>query len=186
MTRRKTAILDYQKAPVLREQAKRVSLAEIGTKKLGDIIARMKAALHEQEDGVAIAAPQIGVGLRIFMVSGKAASMYRGKDSKLHTAKGAEPKADTVFINPEIIKLSKNKKMMEEGCLSVRWQYGEVKRSEKATVRALDERGRKFEVGGSGLMAQIFQHETDHLDGLLFIDKAKNLRELPPTHDQSS
>ena len=114
MTRRKTAILDYQKAPVLREQAKRVSLAEIGTKKLGDIIARMKAALHEQEDGVAIAAPQIGVGLRIFMVSGKAASMYRGKDSKLHTAKGAEPKADTVFINPEIIKLSKNKKMMEE------------------------------------------------------------------------
>lgn len=179
-----TQILDHKAAPVLREVAKSVPLEEIGTKKLNDIIERMKAALHEQEDGVAIAAPQIGVGLRIFVVNGKAMDMYRGEDKKLHTKDGAEKKEDLVFINPEIIKLSQKKKFMEEGCLSVRWQYGVVKRSEKATVTAYDEHGTKFQAGGSGLMAQIFQHETDHLDGILFIDKAKDLQELPPTQDE--
>lgn len=180
---KKSHILDYKSAPVLREVAKPVPLKDIGTKKLGDILAKMKAALHEQEDGVAIAAPQIGESLRIFIVSGKAALMYRGADQKLHSKVGVVARKDTVFINPEIIKLSKTKKMMEEGCLSVRWQYGAVKRSEKATVRALDERGKKFETGGAGLIAQIYQHEYDHLEGILFIDKAKGLRELPPTPD---
>lgn len=179
----KTAILDHKESPILREKAESVPLEDIGTKKLHDILTRMKTALHEQEDGVAIAAPQIGVGLRIFLVSGKAAHMYRGEDNKLHVSEGAETEKDLVFINPEITKLSKTKKFMEEGCLSVRWQYGEVKRSEKATVRAYDEHGKKFETGGAGLMAQIFQHETDHLDGVLFIDKAKNLRELPPENE---
>lgn len=180
MTRLKTKILDYKKSPVLREGAKPIPLKDVGSKKLNDILAKMKATLHEQEDGVAIAAPQIGESLRIFVVSGKATYMYRGKDKKLHTKEGMEKKEDLVFINPEIIKLSKSKKFMEEGCLSVRWQYGVVKRSEKATVRAYNEHGKKIEMGGSGLMAQIFQHETDHLDGILFIDKAKNLEELPP------
>jgi peptide deformylase len=185
MTKIKTSILDYKEAPVLREMAKLVPLKEIGGKKLENILNRMKEALHEQEDGVAIAAPQIGESLRIFVVSGKAVDMYRGEDKKLHTKKGAELRKDTIFINPEIIKLSKNKKFMEEGCLSVRWQYGKVKRSEKATIHAYNEFGKKFEIGGAGLMAQIFQHETDHLDGILFIDKAKDLAELPPNQDDS-
>jgi peptide deformylase len=58
--------------------------------------------------------------------------------------------------------------------------YGKVKRAEKATVVAYDEYGKKFTKGGSGLLAQIFQHETDHLDGVLFIDKAKFIEEIPP------
>ena len=181
---KKTLILDHKKSKVLRQTAKLVDLHDIGTKKLGDIIARMKAALHEQEDGVAIAAPQIGESLRIFVVKGSAVDMYRGQDKKLHTKEGKPQRPDTVFINPEIIKLSKKKRSVEEGCLSVRWLYGYVLRHEKATIKAYDESGKRFETGGSGLMAQIFQHETDHLDGILFIDKAENVRDLPPTKDE--
>ena len=67
---------------------------------------------------------------------------------------------------------------MEEGCLSVRWLYGKVRRSSKATINAYDEHGKKIVRGASGLLAQIFQHECDHLDGTLFIDKAKELWEM--------
>ena len=69
---------------------------------------------------------------------------------------------------------------MEEGCLSVRWLYGQVDRSERVTLRAYDEKGKKLERGASGLLAQIFQHEVDHLDGILFTDKATQIEDLPP------
>ncbi len=88
--------------------------------------------------------------------------------------------SDMVFINPKIIKISKETEEMEEGCLSVRYLYGKVKRSKKAMVEAYDENGKRFKKGGSGILAQIFQHETDHLDGILFIDKATGLQDLPP------
>jgi peptide deformylase len=70
--------------------------------------------------------------------------------------------------------------LMPEGCLSVRWLYGDVERSTQATVTAYDEHGESFVRGASGLLAQIFQHEIDHLDGILFIDKAHNLEEVTP------
>lgn len=159
--------------PILRETAQPVSLKEIGSKKLTAIITAMKKALAEEPDGVAIAAPQIGVPLRIFVVSEK---VFIKKSNE--TAHG-----DRVFINPEIIKLSKEKEWLEEGCLSVRWKYGEVPRALKATVRALDEQGKKFTLGGSDLLAQIFQHETDHLNGVLFTDTARNVRDIPPQKD---
>ena len=69
---------------------------------------------------------------------------------------------------------------MEEGCLSVRYLYGKVSRANQATIEAYDEKGKKFQRGGTGLLAKIFQHEVDHLNGILFIDKAKNLEEIPP------
>ena len=85
---------------------------------------------------------------------------------------------DEIYINPVLVKTSKKTKMLSEGCLSVRWKYGKVKRSTQATVRAYDENGKQFTKGGSGLMAQIFQHETDHLKGVLFTDTAINLEEI--------
>jgi len=86
-----------------------------------------------------------------------------------------------VFINPKIFKLSREKDWVPEGCLSVRWLYGKTYRSKKATVEAYDKNGKKFKMGGSGLLAQIFQHETDHLNGILFTDHAKDIKEeLPP------
>ena len=87
---------------------------------------------------------------------------------------------DLVFINPKISKLSRDKDWMPEGCLSVRWLYGKTFRSKKATITAYDENGQKFTRGASGLLAQIFQHETDHLNGVLFIDHAKDVKEELP------
>src|SRR6185295_15811219 len=87
---------------------------------------------------------------------------------------------DLVFINPKISKLSRDKEWVPEGCLSVRWLYGRTYRSKKATVTAYDENGKKFVRGASGLLAQIFQHETDHLNGILFIDHAVDIKEELP------
>lgn len=174
LMQKKNLILDRD-AAVLRATAKPVSEAEIGSAALLKVIAMMKKALHGEDDGVAIAAPQIGVSLRIFVVKGSTLALSSG-------ASGEEAKAlpDFTFINPEITKVSKKMKYVEEGCLSVRWLYGDVSRHEKVTVSAVAEDGKRFSVGASGLLAQIFQHEIDHLDGVLFIDKAKNLRNLPP------
>lgn len=153
-------------APVLRKIAKEVPAAMIGTPRLRKILAEMSAALAGQDDGVAIAAPQIGYSLRIFAVSGK---VFKKEGSE-------EAPPDLVFINPKISKLSREKEWLPEGCLSVRPVYGKTWRSKKASVSAMDEHGKKFTRGGSGLLAQIFQHETDHLDGILFVDHAKDLK----------
>lgn len=156
--------------PVLRGRASEVPVADIGSDEIKVIISDMAATMATQKDGIAIAAPQIGVPLRIFVVAGdllkQADPDYKG------------PGGTLVFINPVILKLSREKKDMEEGCLSVRWLYGKVRRSTRATISAYNEKGEKIERGASGLLAQIFQHETDHLDGALFIDKAKELWEM--------
>ena len=156
--------------PVLRQIAKPVAKTEIGSTKINAVLKTMSLAMHSQKDGVAIAAPQIGESLQIFMISG---SLLKEADPKY---KGEEK--DLIFINPKIIKASKEKKEVEEGCLSVRWIYGKVRRSVRVTLEALDENGQKIERGASGLMAQIFQHETDHLNGVLFIDKARETWEM--------
>lgn len=172
-------------ASVLRDIAKEVPIEKIGTPEINKVLKEMREALDSQEDGVAIAAPQIGYSLRIFIVSRKVVNILREEkglaveDSDAPKAPAMQPK-DQIFINPVIKKLSKEKSSVEEGCLSVRYLYGKVSRSKKATVEAYDENGKKFTRGGVGLLAQIFQHETDHLNGILFIDKAKYLEDLPP------
>jgi len=148
---------------ILEEEAKEITLGEIHSPKIKNIISQMKDVLKNTEDAIALAGPQIGESLRIFIVSKK----FFGKEGG----------SDLVFINPEIMKTSKEKQWLEEGCLSVKNTYGEVQRSKKCTIRAFDEDGKKFTFGGSGLLAQIFQHEIDHLDGILFINKAKNIRD---------
>lgn len=165
--------------PVLRGKAQNVPAKDIGSPAINKIISEMKAALESQDDGVAIAAPQIGVPMRIFVVSKKVFDFLKDESGEEAPAEKT-PNEDLVFINPSITKTSKTKQLMEEGCLSVRWLYGKVERSTKATVEAYDEKGKKFSRGGSGLLAQIFQHEMDHLDGVLFIDKAKEIEDLPP------
>jgi len=160
--------------PVLRATAPEVALSDIKSVKVKKVIRDMKKSLATQRDGVAIAAPQIGVSLRIFVVSGKIFDESWKKGDALPDSKNPMPE-DLVFINPEITKLSKTKKWMHEGCLSVRPLWGEVERSTHATVVAYDESGKKFTRGAAGLLAHIFQHETDHLDGILFIDRARNV-----------
>lgn len=174
--KKQTQILQRE-APVLRKVAKEVPLKDIKGKKIRDVILKMQKAVQAEEDGVAIAAPQIGESLRIFLVAGRALALIdKVKDPEVNEL----DYKDLVFINPVITKLSQKKREMEEGCLSVRWLYGKVKRSERAYIKAYNEEGVKVERGASGLLAQIFQHEVDHLDGVLFIDKAKDLEDLPP------
>jgi peptide deformylase len=156
--------------PVLRGKAKPVPISDIGSPKLNKILEDMEIAMSSQKDGIAIAAPQIGHALQMFMISGTLLKKADGKYS--------EESEYMIFINPKITKLSKEKKDMEEGCLSVRWLYGKVPRSTRASITALDEKGEKISRGASGLLAQIFQHECDHLNGVLFTDKADEVWEM--------
>ncbi|MBI4120787.1 MAG: peptide deformylase [Parcubacteria group bacterium] len=173
------AILQKENAK-LREISKPVPLGDIGNKKITKTIKDMRDAMHKEDDAVAIAAPQIGVPLRIFVVSGKMFTEPEEREDE-----GRIRAHDKVFINPEVKKRSRKQQEIEEGCLSVRWKYGFVKRADKITVEAYDEKGVRFTRGASGLLAQIFQHEIDHLDGTLFIDKARDVRDLPPQEDKN-
>lgn len=166
--------------PVLRGKAKEVLTGEIISPKIKRVLADMSKTLGGEKDGIAIAAPQIGVPLRIFIVSGKLFDLEastRMVDLGPENETPTSPLKDLVFINPEITKISKDNEEHEEGCLSVRGKYGTTKRAKKTTVRAYDENGKVFERGGSGLLSKIFQHEMDHLDGVLFIDKAENIHD---------
>lgn len=166
---------------ILRKIAKEVPLKDIATPKIQNILRDMKKTLAEQEDGVALAAPQIGVSLRIFVVSGKILSEISASENTKKQIDNIKPShPDLIFINPTITKLSRKKEKINEGCLSVRFWYGKVKRASKATVNAYDENGKKFERGGSGILAQVFQHEIDHLNGALFTDKAEELQKIQP------
>lgn len=173
--------------PILRENARQVEKSMFGTPELAKIIADMQGALHREDDGVAIAAPQIGVPLRIFIVAANAfliEDTEKENGARAYTLRDKGEKrvrtTDLICINPKIVKSSKKRVRVPEGCLSVRWKYGNTLRAEKAILRAQDEHGRIFTYGGSGIIAQIFQHETDHLNGILFIDHAKDIENIPP------
>jgi peptide deformylase len=151
---------------VLRETTTEVDISSIKSKEIQKILKEMREALEKEKDGVAIAAPQIGQALSMFVVSKR---VFLDENAK-----------DQIYINPKIVNLSKDTEWLEEGCLSIRWKYGKVKRAEKVTLEAYDEKGEKFQRGASGLLAQIFQHEIDHLNGVLFTDKAKEVHEIDP------
>ncbi len=157
--------------PVLRAKALPVDTREFGTPEFLSLINEMKAVLDTAEDGVALAAPQIGVSKRIFVV--------RYDRMLPPNEEASAPTPDVgVFINPTIVKRSRKRIPMDEGCLSVRGTFGKTSRYDRATVTAYDEYGKAFERGGGGILAQAYQHEIDHLDGILFIDHATDLYEL--------
>lgn len=157
-----------QNHAALHQIAEAVPAEEITSPQIQKVIKDMRTALRaynaEGFVGVAIAAPQIGVPLRIFLVEDMST------ERKEH-----ELLPSVVAINPTIVKLSKKKHVVGEGCLSVPNHYGVVERSLQTTIRAYDEHGNQFERGASGLLAQIFQHECDHLDGTLFVDRAERV-----------
>jgi peptide deformylase len=166
---------------VLRQIAKNVPILDIKKNKIQKIIFDMNYALNNEYDGVAIAAPQIGISYRIFIVSSIIFDEHfiRGEFLNKELIKKINRKPNLIFINPIIKKISKDKKLMTEGCLSIRPLYGKVRRATRALVEAYNENGQKFTMEGSGLLAHIFQHEIDHLDGILFTDKAKDIQNIP-------
>ena len=173
-------ILPEQQNPVLRSVALPVPHDAITSPAIKSLIKDMHILLLKEEYGVALAAPQVGEPVRLFIVSGRAlarAAQAEGDDSE------PSPLPDQVYINPELINVSRKKMDKHEGCLSVRGQWGMVPRSEKATVRAYNEQGVRFTRGASGFLAHIFQHEMDHLEGILYTDKATELYDDEPKHD---
>ncbi len=158
-----------QENTILRKIAEPIDVLSISSAETKKIIEDMFKSLASQKDGVALAAPQIAYSKRIFVISPYILD--------------AEINIPLVYINPKIIKRSRDKKNMEEGCLSCRWWYGKTKRSTRVTVEAYDENGKQFTIEGRGLVAQIFQHEIDHLDGILFVDHAKDLKEIEPEQE---
>lgn len=163
----------YTDNPVLREIAHDVEPAEIASTRIQTIIKNMKESLATEKFGVAIAAPQIAESVRIFVVAGKVfASLEDDEyDPVLYP--------EQTFINPEIVRVSKKQKMGDEGCLSVPGKYGtKVLRHEKITITYYDEDGDRHERGASDFLARIFQHEIDHLNGILYTDEALEVIEV--------
>lgn len=167
-----SSLMRVEGDPVLRQKAAPVPQAMFGTPELEKILQDMKQALRDEPHGVAIAAPQVGHSYRIFIVRGYALEYKRRTDP------GADAIPDQVFVNPTFTYRSEKKDEIDgEGCLSVPGVYGTVKRSARVRLVAQDEKGKKFLKNGSDLIAEIFEHECDHLDGILFIDTATNLHE---------
>ncbi len=173
------SILSREENPALRSISKEIPADELKGAKIKKLIADMKELLSKEEFGVALAAVQVGEPVRLFIVSGRA--LARGarnapdeKESKLEArTSNLEPvPPDHVYINPILLKKSRGKVNKHEGCLSIRGKWGIVPRAEKATIRALDENGKEFTRGATGFLAHVFQHEMDHLEGILYVDKA--------------
>jgi peptide deformylase len=159
------AKLVAQNHPALHDISEEITSEEFSDGTVTKILKGMRQAIKEYSvngfSAVAIAAPQIGVAKRMFLIEDQSGS--------------PEERFPTIIaINPRIIKMSKRTHIVGEGCLSVPKLYGVVKRSTNVTLEATDENGNTFTRGAGGLLAQIIQHECDHLDGTLFIDRAED------------
>lgn len=140
---------------ILRKKCEEVKEITEDIKKLGQ---EMMTIIMTENQGLGLAAPQIGELKRIIVVQ---------------TEKGPE-----VFINPEIIKKSKKTEIREEGCLSFPGLFLKIKRAKEAEIEALDLQGEKIKIKAEDLPARVFQHEIDHLDGILFIDRISFFQKL--------
>jgi peptide deformylase len=156
--------------PVLRRKAKKVAAVDKDVLALiDDMVETMRAA-----PGVGLAAPQIGVSQQIIVVE------YGNEEDE------EAPKKLYAVINPEIISASEEKIVGTEGCLSIPRIAGDVERHEKIVVKGMNRQGKLVKFKLSGWIARIFQHEIDHLDGILYTDRAQKvwrLQEDEEMHD---
>jgi peptide deformylase len=141
--------------PALRQKAKRVTKIDNSIQKLID---DMIDTLHADPNRAGLAAPQVGVLLRIAIIE--------------------VPEHELVtLINPEIVK-KEGERIVQEGCLSIPGYFGEIKRAETVKVKAQDRYGKQFRLKAQGLLAQALEQETEHLDGILYIDHLESAEKL--------
>jgi peptide deformylase len=157
MTLRKIVTLPE---PVLRRKAHPITKVD---KNLQTLIDDMVETMRDAP-GVGLAAPQIGLSERLIVVE----YFEREEDEEKENA----PKKVWAVINPEIIKASEEKLMGVEGCLSIPGLVGEVERHASIQVKGLNRHGKPMKIKAEGWLARIFQHEIDHLNGILFTDRA--------------
>jgi len=142
--------------PVLSQKAAKIK-DPLG-KEVQELIANMIETLHANKNGVGLAAPQVGVSVRLCMIE--------LEDTRY------------VLINPKITAKSRKKEICEEGCLSFPGEFYPVSRCSEVQVRYIDENGKPTKTKAQGLLARAFQHEIDHLDGILFVSKVKKANKI--------
>ena len=141
--------------PVLRQKAKRVRTIDDSIKKL---VSDMLDTMHADPNRAGVAAPQVGVPLRVIVI-------------------GIAERDDIVLINPEIVRRS-GARTVTEGCLSVPGYYAEIERSETVTAKGHDQSGKEVRIKAEGLLAQVLEHEIDHLNGTLYVDHLPDMGHL--------
>ncbi len=155
------AILPIRVAPdpILRQKARRVRNIDGSIHKLiSDMIETMHAA-----PGVGLAAPQVGVPLQVIVI-------------------GLPEQEDIALINPQIVR-RKGERVVNEGCLSIPGYIGQIKRAESVTVKGYDRNGKEVRIKAQELLAQALEHEIDHINGILYIDRLaskEDLRKIEP------
>lgn len=147
-----------EKNKILRTPSEEIK--DVKNSEFKKLVKELRDTLKKTPNGIGLAAPQIGISKRVFVIHEHIAEEFGVSD---------------VFVNPRITDKSKKELELEEGCLSIPNVYGFVKRSKRLKVEAEDEKGKKFKIKAERLLAHIIQHETDHLRGVLFIDTAKDL-----------
>jgi len=118
----------------------------------------MIETMHSEPGRVGLAAPQIGIPLRVIVI-------------------GIPEEEDIAIINPEIVR-SRGERSIDEGCLSVPGYFGQIKRAESVTVKGRDQDGKEIRIKAEGLLAQALEHEIDHLNGVLYFDHLESLEQL--------
>ncbi|MBI2075160.1 MAG: peptide deformylase [Candidatus Harrisonbacteria bacterium] len=139
----------------LRRKTAPFDFARFSKKEIAELLRAMRAAMKAAQ-GVGLAANQVGLDIAVFVAQ-------------------VENKFYAVF-NPEITAASADVELLDEGCLSVPGAYGATPRATRVTLAGYDKNGKKIKIKAWGLLARVFQHEVDHLNGVLFIDKARDLR----------
>ena len=158
--------------PTLRQRAQKVHrITPEMTQLIDDLVETMRVA-----PGVGLAAPQIDVGLRVIVVE-------YAEGSEDEDAPEKPPKLYAV-INPEITRTSKDRVLGNEACLSLPGYFGEVERYERVTVKGLNRHGQDFKLKANGWLARIFQHEIDHIEGILYIDRATQVWRIEEHEDE--
>lgn len=153
------ALLPILLVPDARLRAKARPIGPADAAQVRDLAPRMLASMYDAP-GIGLAAPQVGVGLRLCVVD------LQKEDAR----------APMVLVNPEVIAASTELAMREEGCLSLPGQFAEVTRPARVKVRYQDLGGARREIEADGLLATCLQHEIDHLDGVLFVDHLSALK----------
>jgi peptide deformylase len=151
-------ITDKKEAKLLRKKTAKFDFSKYNRKEIQNLIKKMREVM-KTAGGIGLSANQIGLDLNFFIAQ-------------------PEKKFYAIF-NPELTKESKEKILMEEGCLSVPQSYGAVMRPKKITLIGQDSSGKKIKIKAWGILARVFQHEIDHLNGVLFIDKAESVQKIP-------
>ncbi len=156
--------------PTLRTRAQKVKTF---TPELQELVDDMIETLHAAP-GIGLAAPQVDVGQRVILVE-----YAEGSEDDDEEAPERPPRL-YIVVNPEITRASKETVLGNEACLSLPGYAGEVERAQSVTVKGFNRHGQKLKIKARGWMARIFQHEIDHLDGILFIDRATEIWRFEP------